>query len=125
MISSRLAALPHQLGFLAKTCCSAPRSLGRYGPLTTVGLSSSGLPVASSHDFPSQTCLGTGPMEPAMLSASNRASVSFSVTVTDLPSALKDSMRLITVPNPTQLFSRLLAISQANWKSSAVIGLPS
>ena len=71
-----------------------------YGPGTTVGLISSGFAAASSHDFPSQTCLGTGPIEPAMLNESRRARVSLSVTTMELPSARNESMRLMTVPKP-------------------------
>src|SRR5687768_4127483 len=98
MYSLMLGAFPHQLGFLTKECCSAPRSLGMNGPLTTVGLISSGFAAASNQDLPCQTWTGTGPNELTVLSASRRESASLSVTVMVMPSAVNESMRGTTVP---------------------------
>src|SRR5438105_2014150 len=124
--SSRLGDLPHQDAFLAYVARSAVTSLTTCGPGTTVGLRTSGFATASSHGLPSQTCLGIGAMAPAMLRARNRASCSLSVTSMVLGSGvLNEAVRSTTVVRATQLFSFLLAWSHANWKSAAVIGLPS
>jgi len=104
---------------------SGDSSCGMNGPLTTLGFRTSGLPEGSRQGLPSQMCLGTGTAMAATPSARKRASGSFSVTTIVRGSGVrKDSIRARS-SRPTKLFSGLLALSQAYWKSADVMDRPS